>query len=813
MNALACFAWQRANQHSIHGYQAITLTDNSDWKYQLRDLPWLIGTAVLYALFAKTVLTLYSANGMVTIFWPGAGLSLAALLLGGRKFWISIYAGAFAGAAWHGQAYPIAGLIAIGSTLEPLIGVWLLRRKGGFDTTLRSARDVFSLFALAATLSPAVCALLGIGTLRYFESISAEAYWQSLAVWWMGDTLGIVLVTPLILVWRHPPRISRSQLVEGFLVAGVTFIFGQIIFLDWLHGWFGHLNRGYWMYLFVTWAAIRMGAHGVILILLITTIQALIGATHEAGFFGNDLARTQLTNFWAYTMTLSTVGMLLATIFAEQRMTELSLHQSERDLREAQKLSGLGGWWWDIRSDIHRWSEEVYRIYGRDPGLPAAIYPEVSKYFTPQSWDRLSATVETALSQGQAYECDAEVIRPDGSRRWIVARGEAVRDDDGSIAVLRGTIQDITERKRIEIALAESEAQYRAVIETASDGFWMVDARGRILAANEAYVRRSGYSRDELVTMNIADLDANESEAEVRTHVKKIKATGRDLFETRHIAKNGEVWAVEINATYWQDAGGHFFVFMRDLTERKQTEATLQAWNAEMEKIMHHHVARQTIAAITHELNQPLVAVSSYAAAALRLLRAGNPQPDKLMYAVEHSAEQAQRAGQVARQLMSYLNHEEIKFETFDLNALTHKVVHGIDKDHRGEFTARLELDPALPPVSANRMQIEKILANLIENGIEAMHTAGNSIREVVVTVCTHADSRMAQVTVSDNGPGIDEQIRHRIFDPFFTTKKRGLGMGLPISRAIIETHGGQLWLESAPGPGASFHFTLPLAP
>ena len=124
--------------------------------------------------------------------------------------------------------------------------------------------------------------------------------------------------------------------------------------------------------------------------------------------------------------------------------------QTEAALKDAQRLAGLGRWTWDIRTDTHTWSEEVFRFYGRDPTLPPAVYPEVRTYFTAASWERLAAAVQGALTEGIPYECEAETIRPDGSHGWIVARGEAVRDTDGQIAKLKGTVQDITARKQAE---------------------------------------------------------------------------------------------------------------------------------------------------------------------------------------------------------------------------------------------------------------------------------------------------------------------------------------------------------------------------
>jgi PAS domain S-box-containing protein len=358
----------------------------------------------------------------------------------------------------------------------------------------------------------------------------------------------------------------------------------------------------------------------------------------------------------------------------------------------------------------------------------------------------------------------------------------------------------------------EAEARYRAVIEAAADGFWMLDGEGRILTVNDAYARRSGYSRQDLLGMCVADLEVQEAPEEVRAHIEKVRRNGSDLFESRHRAKDGEVWPVEVNASYWPEDGGCVFAFLRDVTERKRTEAALQTLHAEMERLMRFHVASQTAAAIAHELNQPLNAVSTYAEAALRLLSAGNAQPDKLRHALEGSAKQAQRAGRVVRELVAFLKQGDVDTDRVDINQAVRSALARLQADHHHGFQTRLELEPGLAPVRANRLQVEKVLLNLIGNGVEAMNDAGISPRSITVGVRTGADRGMAQVTVRDSGPGVESAIAHRIFEPFFTTKPKGLGMGLAISRAMIEAQGGQLWVESTPGSGATFHLTLPFA-
>lgn len=387
------------------------------------------------------------------------------------------------------------------------------------------------------------------------------------------------------------------------------------------------------------------------------------------------------------------IGFVLATVhdISGRRRAEAALKESEAVLKEAQHLARIGHWKWDLRADVRIWSQEVYRIFGRSQELPAASYDEVRQYFLPESWARLSAAVQRAVQEGIPYEVDVEVLRADGTRRWVVARGEPIRDGGGAVVELRGMLQDITERKQAELAL---------------------------------YTLR-----------------------------------------------------------------------------------------AEMDQLLTLHVAAQTAAAIAHELNQPLNAVASYTEAALRLLRAGNPKPDRLMHALEHSASQAQRAGKVMRELLEFLHKGETPTEPIDINDAVRRALAIVESSGFGGFDAVVELAHGLPLVRANRVQVEKVLVNLVRNGVEAMRNAGVNTQSITITIRTAAEESMAQVTVRDVGPGLDDETARRIFEPFFTTKPKGIGMGLAISRALVEAHGGRLWFDIEPGLGATFHFTLPFAP
>ena len=251
---------------------------------------------------------------------------------------------------------------------------------------------------------------------------------------------------------------------------------------------------------------------------------------------------------------------------------------------------------------------------------------------------------------------------------------------------------------------------------------------------------------------------------------------------------------------------------VRDITEHKEFEKNLQQQRAETEAVFTQQVAARTASAIAHELNQPLAAISAYSEVALHALSETNANPDKLKRALEGCVAQAQRAGTSLHELLAFLQEGELLTECFNLNDSVKDALNITKSDGYIEFKLFLYLDKKLPPVLANRIQVQKVLVNLLRNAVEAMRVAGAANNEIAVMIRTHKNTSMAHVTVKDSGPGLTPETAKRIFEPFFTTKPTGIGMGLAISRTLIEANGGQLWFEPNTKAGATFHFTLPFA-
>jgi two-component system, LuxR family, sensor kinase FixL len=362
---------------------------------------------------------------------------------------------------------------------------------------------------------------------------------------------------------------------------------------------------------------------------------------------------------------------------------------------------------------------------------------------------------------------------------------------------------------------AASAQHLKSILDTVPDAMIVIDEAGIMQSFSAAAERLSGHTAEEAIGRNVSMLMPSPYREQhdgylrryLETGERRIIGIGRVVVGER---KDGSTFPMELAVGEMNSGGKRFFTgFIRDLSERQETESRLQELQSELVHISRLTAMGEMASALAHELNQPLSAIANYLRGCRRLL---DKRPDKetrmVSEALDKAADQAMRAGEIIRRLRDFVARGETERRVERVSKLIDEAsaIALVGAKERG-IRVRYLLDPAAELVLADRVQIQQVLINLMRNAIEAMD--GAERRELVISIGP-ADGHMIAMSVADTGPGIGAEARARLFQPFFTTKRQGMGVGLSISRTIIEAHDGEIRAEDNPGGGAVFRFTLP---
>jgi PAS domain S-box-containing protein len=370
------------------------------------------------------------------------------------------------------------------------------------------------------------------------------------------------------------------------------------------------------------------------------------------------------------------------------------------------------------------------------------------------------------------------------------------------------------ENTRLYRDLEDREAKIRRLVDANILGVVTWDVEGAILGANEAFLRMLQSSHQDVAAGRVRWWDMVPSdwrEATERALAEVIQTGTVQPFESEMFRKDGGRVPVLIGATLFQDGGNDGVAFVLDLTERKRAEDSLRQAQAELSHVTRMMTLGELTASIAHEVNQPLSGIVSNGSACLRWLAGDARDLDEVREAVRDIVRDGKRAAEVIARIRALVTKGTAPpREKLDLTDAIRDVLAIVaDEAKRKNVTIRTQFADEVPPVFGDRVQLQQVMLNLVMNGLEAMSTVGGRAREMVI-IARSIDADQVQVTVEDSGTGLDPNTIQRIFDPFYTTKPSGMGMGLSISRSILQQHGGRLWAAPKDGPGTSFHFTLP---
>jgi PAS domain S-box-containing protein len=439
--------------------------------------------AAVYFAAGRLGLSLAVVNASTSAVWPPTGIAVAALILFGRQLWPGVAIGAFLVNVTTSSAPIVSVAIAVGNTIEAVIAEILVTRYAHGSHVFDRTRDVF-LFAVAAgVVAPIASATIGVSALvasGLAAARDARAVWLT---WWLGDALGAVLYAPaLMLLWTDRRPRSRRQIIEGVIVSVALVVVALVVFHGGSRQDGGNYPLGFLCIPLALWPAFRLGQRETAVAAVALSVVAVWGTLERFGPYAIDMPNRGLllaqTFAGVVALTTSSMAALVAerqrlyeqlerrvTIRTDQlKLTNTELHveiaarervqgalrSSESRLLEAQALAHVGSWEWDIDSHEIRWSDEVYRIYGVEPGAFDVTYDSFIAMVHREDRVRLEEAVRAALATGGLFEVEHRIVRPDGVERTVAGRGRTVCDNDGRPIRMLGTELDITERKRGE---------------------------------------------------------------------------------------------------------------------------------------------------------------------------------------------------------------------------------------------------------------------------------------------------------------------------------------------------------------------------
>jgi signal transduction histidine kinase/GAF domain-containing protein len=518
-----------------------------------------------------------------------------------------------------------------------------------------------------------------------------------------------------------------------------------------------------------------------------------------------------------YVERLTTLGEVIVSAINRKAMIAERL-RSESVLAEAQRIANLGSWEWDIASDRVTTSEQCDRIQG----FPIKCFADFIGAVHPHDREAVRRQVERDMSPPYARgTLEYRIVRPDGPERHVRDVYELVPGSDGRPSRVIGTVQDITERTLMRQRLQSAQQFAQATLSAFHKSLCVIDAAGVVVEVSDgwpAFAQASG--TEPLVT------GANFFLVTGRTQGPKA-AQARNLADGVRAVVAGRQDEFSMETAYDTPAGPRFFhtkinhfelegaryaaVSHEEITLRRNAELELENLRAQ-----HWHSERVArtgllIGSLAHELSQPLTAILSNAQAGLRFLARDEPDLLEIGAILRDIASDDKRAGEIIQSLRVMLRRQQSERQLIDLAALAGEVTTLLKSELVGR-QIELESDCAAGCLAqANRAQIQQVLLNLMMNGIEAMTSRPPWQRRMRVEVRGAAHGEV-HVSVNDSGCGISQEKFKTVFDAFWTTKSSGTGMGLAISRSIIESHGGRIWVDSREGEGATFYVSLPAA-
>ena len=509
---------------------------------------------------------------------------------------------------------------------------------------------------------------------------------------------------------------------------------------------------------------------------------------------------------------------------SDQKAAQQRLDEKEAALVEAQRLAEIGSWYWDIENDIHSFSAQTHHIFGHDPSQHQQIHSGTHRFFTQNSWQDLQKAVERCRQSGIPFICDIEAVLRDGRHRWVTVRGEAATDrDSAKIVALRGTVQDITERKQMENTLHVSEARYRNLFNQSMDAIAIVqESPVAIRLVNQAFVQLCGYDEDEIYSFSGArawQLVHPQDHSIITDKIlKPANRTKNQTYEFRLIRKDNETrWIESSSARIEMDGILMSQFILRDISQKKQAEKDQETLFAQLTQAQKMESVGRLAGGIAHDFNNMLSIILGRAEFAEAHLYPGSAAFND----IQEIKAAAQRSVDLTRQLLAFARRQPVAPKTIQINDTISGLMQMLHRLIGEDIELVWTPAPEIWQICIDPSQIDQILANICVNARDAIPNHGRITIETANIVFTdvhcqgHPGSTPGEyvlLSISDDGCGMEKDVAIHIFEPFFTTKAlgQGTGLGLAMVYGIIKQNRGMIYVETEKNQGSTFRMYFP---
>jgi PAS domain S-box-containing protein len=494
--------------------------------------------------------------------------------------------------------------------------------------------------------------------------------------------------------------------------------------------------------------------------------------------------------------------------------SEMKLRESEAYLAEAQRLTRTGSWAWSPATGENRyWSDECFRLLGFDPADGMPPFETFIQRIHPEDLPIVAEALERAVRERGEYEVDYRIRHPNGEVRDIHAIGHPVLGPSGELVEIVGTGMDVTERRRTEDNIRQSENELRHILNFTPQQVAVLGPDRTRIYSNQAMLDYLGLSLEEWQNgdprrfVHPDDFDRMMGQ----DHSKFLNGLPHEI-ELRLLGTGGKYRWFLVRYSPLRDEQGHitrWYLAGTDIEDRKEAEEWSRRTQADLAHANRVTTMGELTASVAHEVNQPIAASLTNARTCLRWLAGETPNVEEAREAAMRIVRDQTRAGEIISRIRLLFKKAALQRELVDINEVIREMMvllRGETARYLISLQTQLALD--LSQVMGDRVQLQQVMMNLTMNGIDAMADVDGT-RELTIRSQRAEDGKL-QVSVSDTGIGLPPERAARIFDAFFTTKPHGTGMGLRISQSIIESHGGHIWADENAPRGASFHFTLP---